>query len=59
MLINQLHAMQSNGWLCWKNKCICDMHMCIIQVMDSANERKYYYVTPSVIAWSHTQNNLW
>ena len=25
--------------------------------MGSANERRQYYVTPSVIGWAHTQND--
>ena len=31
----------------------------IILGMGSANERKHYYVTPSLIGWAHTQNDPW
>ena len=27
--------------------------------MGSANERRCYIVTPSLIGWAHTQNDLW
>ena len=27
--------------------------------MGSANERRRYYVTPSIIGWAHTQNDPW
>ena len=30
----------------------------IILGMDSANERRLYVVTSSIIGWAHTQNNL-
>ena len=31
----------------------------IIQCMRSANERRRYHVTSSLIGWVHTQNDLW
>ena len=29
----------------------------VIQVMDSANERRRYILTPSLIGWAHIQND--
>ena len=63
--VSCLHSVQASVTLCcvtWRHDWYCSFHMeeaGIILWMRTANERRRYSVTSSLIGWAHSQNDPW